>query len=198
MPRLKYRSGGAWVDSALSGAVTFGGERIAFGPPTGGGTIDEFFTFPNPLSSLDWPDTGANVATRFAVAEAGSWIGIRVWRAITSQDGEYVFACNGDAGTILTPNTPIASETRGAFISQEFAVPTPVVPGVNYVAAYHTNLYGFSRVTDGAVTPFTTERMFTDSAMGATAFYTYTPNTVPTSASPNFHFNISPIVRFPA
>lgn len=197
MPRLRYRSGGSWADSALSGAVDFGGERIAFGPPTGGGTIDEYLDFPPPLSQSDWADQDANVGCAFAISIPGEWIGIRYWRPVTPSDTEYVFG-GQKTGALLTPNTPIASGVRGAYVTQEFAAPVAITPGVDYVAAVRSNRYGFSRVTDGAVPPFTSGHIFTDSIMSAVAVYSYVPNIVPGSTSPNFHYNISPVVRFPA
>lgn len=199
MPRAKFHDGSGWTDLPISGAVDFGGDRLPFGPP-GGGTIDEFLPFPTPLSHLNWPDAGANVGTRFAVEEAGSWIGVRLWRTefVQNPGDEYVFAGNSNTNALLSPNTPLVGETRAAFVIQEFAAPIAVVPGVDYIACYHTNRYGFSRVIDGAVPPFASDRIFTDSTMGAVAFFTYANNTVPSSASPNFHFNVSPVVRFPA
>lgn len=198
MPRAKWWNGSAWVDLSISGAVDFGG-RLPFGPP-GGGTVDEFLPFPSPLSQSNWADVGANVGTRFAISEAGSWIGIRVWRSefVQNPGVEYVFAGNSNTNALLSPDTPVAGEVRDAFVIQEFAAPIAITPGVDYIACYHTDRYGFSRVVDGAVPPFASARIFTDSSMGALSFFTYTNGVVPTSSAPNFHFNISPVVRFSA
>jgi hypothetical protein len=201
MPRLRYRSGGSWADSALSGAVDFNGGRLAFGPPESPGAIDEFLEFVSPpVPTRDWSDAGANVGTRFALSVPGSWIGIRIWRPLTEQapGAEYVFGGNQGSGQLLTPNTPVVSDTRGDFVLVPFAASVPVTPGVDYLAAYSTNIYGFSRYSDTSPPPFASSsgRLYTDESVNAVAFYTYVKNEVPGSSSPNFHFNVSPIVRF--
>lgn len=201
MPRAKWWDGSAWVDLSISGAADLAGDRFEFGPPSGG-TVDEFLAYPSPLSQSNWDDPGANVGCRFALSVPGSWIGVRYWRPSNAQaDGvEYVFGADQGGNTLLTPNTPVVGTTRGAFVIQEFAAPVAVTPGVDYIACYHTNRYGFSRYSDGAANPFSSAsgRLFTDSSVNAIAFFTYSDNTVPLSSAPNFHFNISPVVRFPA
>lgn len=200
MPRFRYRSGSGWADSALSGAVPFNGERIAFGPPTGGGTIDEFLAFPNPLTSADWSDDNTNVAVRFGVTIPGQFVGVRFWRPATDQGAiERVYGCNHDANLVIAAPTVVAGGIRGAYVEQLFDTPADILPGVNYFAAYHTNRYGFSRVVDGATPPFSSAHIYTDPTMAGTAWYAFgTAGNVPNTPSANFHYNVSPIVRFPA
>lgn len=198
MPRLKVFSGGSWIDTALSGAVDFGGDRLEFGPPVGPGTVDEHFTFPTP-GTPDWADDPVNVGLRFAVTESGSWIGNRIWRPTTANTppgGESVFGYNDNTGVQIAAPTAIATATRGTFIDQLFDVPASVDPGVDYTAGYYCRQYGFT-LTASATLPFTTTRLYTDSGMGAASFYNYgSAGTRPATSSPNFHFNVSPIVRF--
>jgi hypothetical protein len=200
MPRAKWHNGSGWTDLAISGAVDYAGERITYGPPTGGGTVDEFFTFATP-GQPDWPDDPVNVGVRFAVLEAGEWIGNRVWRPITVDippGGESVFGHNDNTGVRIAEPTPIATTDRGMFVDQLFSASTPVVPGVDYVAGYYCRRYGFT-LTANATLPFTTTRLYTDTTMTQVSFYNYgSAGTRPGASSPNFHFNISPIVRFPA
>lgn len=201
MPSLKYRSGGGWAVSGLSGAVTFGGDRIPFGPPTGGGTITEFFTFPTPVNP-DWSDSNTNVAVRFAVEENGDFMGVRYWRPATPFVGGTVFGFNDDTLAVIAP--PVAEDagqSLGAWNEVLFTTPVAIVPGVNYLACYHTNRYGFTRVSEGATVPFLTDRIFTDSSgMSDVSKFRFGGENSggEFSSSPNFHFNISPIVRFPA
>lgn len=189
------RVGGAWVQSGLTGKVRPAGVDIPFSPPSAG--VDEWLLYPDPLSNNDWFDLDANVGVKFAVTEAASWVGVRFWRSPTPTT-DYVFGgVEGDT-TPITPNTAIASAVQGAFVSQLFAAPVAVIPGTNYIAAYHCSRYGFSRYTDGAVAPFASvsSRIYTDTVTSAIAFYTYTANRTPDTSSQNFHFNISPIIHF--
>lgn len=195
---LFVRQGGAWVQADVAGRARLGGVDIPWDRPTSG-TVDESFSWGTPLSSLDWADTGANVGTRFATSITGSWIGVKVWRPETLVDGQAVYGCNHDTGVPLTPSTPLAAGGNGGYVSTMFAEPVTINPGINYIATFATNRYGFSRVSDGATLPFTTTHLYTDpELMGAVAFYTYVAYTSPGSASPNFHFHVSPIVRYPA
>lgn len=200
MPRAKWWNGSAWVDLRLSGAADLQGSRFQFSRPAG--TVDEFFALPNPLSSNNWADAGSNVGTRFTVNGPGSWIGVRVWRPsfVQNVNAEYVFAANVTANTLLSPNTTLVNATRGAFVIQEFVTPISIVAGTTYMACYHTDRYGFSRYTDGAVLPLTSTlgKITTTSVASTVAFFTYSNNTVPSSSAANFHFNVSPVVRFPA
>lgn len=193
---------GSWVQSSAQGTAYLNGNPITFAPPSAG-TVDEWLQFADPpVSTRDWSDAGANVGTRFALSISGSWVGIRIWRPPTIQDEgvEYVFGANQGNGALLTPNTPVVSATRGAFVDVMFAAAVPATPGVDYIAAYSTNIYGFSRYSDTPAPPFVSQsgRLYTDSGVNAVAFYTYVKNESPGSSSPNFHFNVSPIMRFPA
>lgn len=200
MPRAKWWDGSTWVDLSISGAADLAGDRFEFGPPGGGGTVDEFFTFPTP-EEPDWPDDPVNVGTRFAVTESGEWVGNRVWRPITVDvppGGESVFGHNDNTGVQIAAPTAIVTSDRGMFVDQLFSASTTVDPGVDYVAGYYCRRYGFT-LTANATLPFTTARLYTDAIMGQVSFYNYgSAGTRPSTSSPNFHFNISPIVRFPA
>lgn len=194
------RIGGAWVLSDAEGAARIGGVSQPFGPPAGG-TVDEWFTFPTPVNP-DWPDDNTNVGIRFGVSIAGEWIGNRVWRPVTLSAGQQVFGVNDDTGATIAAPTAIPDATPGgAWVEQLFSASVAVAPGVNYIAGYHTNRYGFTRVTEGWTIPHTTEHMYTDpESYSATAVYVFGGAGVnyPWTGSPNFHYNVSPVVRFPA
>jgi hypothetical protein len=194
------RRGGAWLPSDAEGAVRLDGASQPFGPPAGGGTVDEWFVWADPVNA-DWPDDGSNVGTRFAVSIGGEWIGNRVWRAATPVDPQTVYGINDDTGALVAPEATVAGP-YGAYVTTLFAAPVAISPGVNYIAGFKTNRYGFTRVTEGATVPFTTDHIYTDGvAMSAVAKYQYSatvPPAWPWSSSPNFHYHVSPVVRFPA
>ena len=193
--RARISDGAAWVDTDLTGFVQYGGERVEFGPPAGG-TVDEFFNFPTPANP-DWADDPVNVGCVWATLTAGDWIGNRMWVA-PSAGTVRTAAYNWDTQGVLIPSEVIGGGV-GQYVSHLFASAVSVLPGVSYMAAMHTTRYGFTRPSEGAVTPFTTVQLYTSADMGAVSYYTYGPaGNLPTTSSPNFHFNVSPIVRFPA
>jgi hypothetical protein len=180
--------------------VDFDGQRLAFGPadeePV---TVNEFFTFPTPVNP-DWADSNTNVACRFATTAPGDFIGVRYWRPPTYSPNGTVFGVNEDTGAVIAnPVAEAVDGIRGAFVELLFAAPAPIVPGVNYLAAYHTSRYGFTRVTEGATIPFLTEHLYTDPvSMAAVSKFRFGGELTggAFSSAPNFHFNVSPIVRF--
>jgi hypothetical protein len=198
------RRGGAWLPSDAEGAVRLDGVSQPFGPPGGGGTVDEWFVWADPVTP-DWSDDNTNVGTRFATAIPGSWIGNRVWRPATFSAGNSVFGWNEDGDALIGADTPLPDAgPLGAYVIQEFAAPAAIVPGVNYIAGYHTSRYGFTRVTEGATVPFTSTgpHLYTDpevmSAVAKFKFGSVAGLVNPWSSSPNFHYHVSPVVRFPA
>lgn len=196
MTAARIYRGGAWADSSRTARVYRSGAWVEYAP--GSSTVDENFTFANPVTA-DWADNNTNVGVRFRVTTNGSWIGNRFWRVATAQTGESVFGVNDTAGVVIAPATAIGSATVGGYVTQLFSAPVAITPGVSYIAGYHTNRYGFTRVTDGATVPFTTTRLFTPGAnMGETAVFVFgtAGATHPWSASPNFHYHVSPVVRF--
>lgn len=197
MPRLRAFFGGTWVDTDLSGAVDFGGGRLSYGPPAGG-PITEFFTFPTPVNP-DWPDSTVNVAVRFQVTEASDFMGVRYWRAPTFAAGGTVFGVNDDTLAVIASPVAEPAGTLGVWTDLLFVTPVAIVPGVNYLACYHTTRYGFTRVSEGATVPFLTDRIFTSASMGDVAKFRAGGELSggAFTSSPTFHFNISPIVRFP-
>ncbi len=196
MGLLRARIGGEWADSIAAGTVRFGGVDVPFGPEPGGGTVDEAFSWPAPATT-DFSDDPLRVGVKWQTAEAGSWVGNRMWLTPTAGAAETTAAYNADTTDVLV--TPEAvSGPRGAYVDHLFAAGVPVVPGVNYMAAVHRNRYGFTPTLD-SVLPFVTARLFTDDEMPNTAYFGYGPaGTMPASSSFSFHFHVSPIVRFPA
>lgn len=200
-PTAMVRQGGAWVQSSATGRVRLGGVDIPFLPP-GGGTSDEWFTFPTPVNP-DWPDSNTNVAVRFGVTTAGDFMGLRYWRPATYSAGGTVFGMNHDTLTVIA--SPVAEPvggTLGAFVDLLFTTPVAITPGVNYLACYHTSRYGFTRVSEGATVPFfsQTSKIYSASPMSEVAMFRFGGELTggAFTPSPNFHFNISPIVRFTA
>lgn len=195
-PTAYVRRGGAWVPMGKSGKARLGGVDIPF---TGGGApVDEFFIWPSILSSQDWADSNTNVGVKFGTTAPGSWIGNRVWVPLTPSPDLSVWGANDDLHTLVAPATTMTGVTQGAYNTQLFSSPVAIVPGVNYMAMFHTSQYGFSRVVDGAVTPFTTSRLFTDSTMVGTAFFIFgtAGANLTFNPSPNFHYHVSPVVRY--
>lgn len=194
------RIGGVWALSDAEGAARIGGVSQPFGPPAGG-TVDEWFTFPTPANP-DWSDANTNVGIRFAVTIAGEWIGNRVWRPPTLTAGQQVFGVNDDTGATIIAPTAIPDATPGGdWVEQLFSAPLTINPGTNYIAGYHTSRYGFTRVSEGWTIPHVTDHLYTDAvSTAAVAVFVFGGAGVnyPWTGSPNFHYNVSPVVRFPA
>lgn len=186
---------GGWVDSTLAGIVQYGGERVAFGPPAGGGYTEESFTFPAPDLPNNDDGAFAVLGTAFVPAADGEWIGNWIFTSTAAPSELTALAFNENTGEELARSATLTSVPAGQKATLLFTTPAPVVAGINYLAVYRAPKYAASG-GGGMAWPYTTANMTTFTtnpsrwAYGALGLF-------PTNSS-GAGYQVSPIVRFPA
>lgn len=193
--RARIRQGGQWVDSALTGEVQYGGQRVAFGPPAGGGYTEEVFTFPAPDLPNNDDGAFAVLGTAFTPSADGSWVGNQVFTSTSAPSELTTLAFNENTGEELGRSATLVSVPAGQLVTVLFGAAVPVVAGINYLAVYRAPKYAASG--SGAMSwPYTTARLTTFTVnpsrwgYGALGFFPVNSSTA--------GYQVSPIVRFPA
>lgn len=159
-------------------------------PPNAG----SFLVFSDPVDP-DFADAAVNLGVQWATTEAGLWIGNRVLVATSGPGGTgsiTAAAYNEDTHTLLASQA--ATAVAGAEQVIRFATPVAVVPGVNYLAAYHTDLrYAFQAAY--AWPAASADAKLTTPGANAGRFLYAAGVAEPTNVTA-VNFYVSPVVRF--
>src|SRR5688572_27971200 len=116
----------------------------------------------------DEADSAVNLGVVWATLAEGSWVGNRI-RLPTSAPGitttatAYDDDTGGELATKVFTPTPL-----GGLVDALFDTDVDIVPGVNYLAAWHTDRYTF---TSAYGWPATTQSLFTLPSSAARFLY---------------------------
>ncbi|MFG1872161.1 N,N-dimethylformamidase beta subunit family domain-containing protein [Micromonospora arborensis] len=165
-------------------------------PPSSG----EAWALSTPTGGTDTADAEVSLAVPFGVTEAGEWTGVRVWVTPTPPSiSPSVAGYNVDAGTRLVTKTYSEPSVRGIYHDVLFDAPVPVVPGVTYQAAIHTNRFGYTHRDALALSMRSpSERVYSGADAGTLALFRYesSPGTTPLASYTTSYAHMSPIVSF--
>jgi hypothetical protein len=140
-------------------------------------------TFPAPTNP-DFLDSSVSLGTKFQVTTPGSWVGCRVRIASTLPSGSLVVFAGGIQSQSFVG-------VAGATMDVLFAVPTPVIPAVDYTAGYFTgNRYAFTSNPYPVSSP-------DGKIVASGGLFDYGPTPSNPGTATTLFFQVGPLVVFP-
>lgn len=156
--------------------------------------VDEAFVFPPPPVENRNLNDGQELTLGlvWGTTAEGTWIGNRIYTPTSVVDVIRAAAYNLDSSSLLGSKM-MSTPATDRLVDIIFDEPLTVLPGVNYLAAYHSTAAYVATPSPGQTWPVTTAHLYTPSS--AIGRWRYGSMGLPENST-NSHYHVSPIVRF--